>query len=118
MKTEKLGGTQEEALYILMGDEVLINGKLSGIVQYIGCLHFADGIWVGVKLDKPGGRHGGSYKEIRYFSVPANCGVFAPPRRLTLIRDGCYYTLSDDKETKQDEGSQSSKNWKAVEPDQ
>lgn len=36
-----------------MGQVVEVHG-VKGIVRYVGKVHFADGVWVGVKLESPG----------------------------------------------------------------
>lgn len=39
-----------------------------GIVRYIGHVHFAEGIWLGVELRDKKGKHNGIVKGERYFT--------------------------------------------------
>lgn len=61
-----------------IGDRVLIGGEKHGTLKYIGKIHMKEGIWCGVKLDDPAGKHDGKIGETRYFTCPPRCGVFAP----------------------------------------
>lgn len=45
-------------------------------MRYCGPTKFANGIWAGVELTKPCGKHDGSLGGIRYFSCPKKFGVF------------------------------------------
>lgn len=47
-----------------------------GTVLFRGKTGFADGEWVGVELDEPGGKHDGEVAGRRYFSTAAGCGLF------------------------------------------
>nr|XP_023646271.1 kinesin-like protein KIF13A isoform X3 [Paramormyrops kingsleyae] len=58
-------------------------GKKSGIVHYVGGVEFAPGIWVGVELDLPAGKHNGTVQGRAYFRCPAGRGVFVKPSRLS-----------------------------------
>eukprot|EP01084_Bolivina_argentea_P137883 242842_1 len=40
-----------------------------GSIQFLGCVHFAQGLFVGVELDEPKGKHDGSYHGKRYFTA-------------------------------------------------
>ena len=55
---------------------------LQGVVAYVGNVHFADGIWVGIQLTGPSlrkGRNDGAVKGRRYFAnVGRKNGIFAP----------------------------------------
>lgn len=65
---------------IAVGDRVIINGRSSAVVRFIGTTEFAPrGIWVGVTLDKATGRNDGSIRGVRYFSTPPNTGLFVRP---------------------------------------
>lgn len=48
-----------------IGDHVLVNGLKSGTVRYTGRVQFATGIFCGVELDEPDGKHDGEVNGIR-----------------------------------------------------
>jgi dynactin complex subunit len=45
-------------------------------LRYCGPTKFATGIWAGVELTKPVGKHDGSLAGIRYFTCSKNFGIF------------------------------------------
>ncbi len=44
---------------------MLVNGLKSGTLRYIGPVQFAQGLFCGVELDQPEGKHDGEVKDIR-----------------------------------------------------
>lgn len=54
----------------------------TGILRYIGPINFADGIWLGVELRKPRGRHDGSVAGKRYFTCRPGHGLLVRPSRV------------------------------------
>ena len=56
----------EEALSFAEDEFVCINKKKFGRVKYVGCVHFADGIFCGIELEEPDGKHDGKIDEKRY----------------------------------------------------
>ncbi|CAF0888426.1 unnamed protein product [Adineta steineri] len=63
---------------LTVGSRVLVNGLKGGTLRYIGVVKFAQGIFCGVELDEPDGKHDGEVKDVRYFQCPSNHGVFVP----------------------------------------
>ena len=57
----------------------------TGIVRYVGPLHFAAGEWVGVELYGEGGKNDGSVKGERYFECEMGKGIFMRPTVLTIV---------------------------------
>ncbi|CAH8646839.1 unnamed protein product [Dicrocoelium dendriticum] len=74
--------SQEPAFYITEGMQVLCAGEI-GTVRYIGPITFADGIWLGVELRKPRGRHDGSVAGKRYFHCRPGHGLLVRPSRVS-----------------------------------
>lgn len=68
-----------------MGDRVLISGVKSGILLYYGKTHIAPGIWCGIALDDPDGKHDGKVEGVRYFNCFPGHGIFAPLERVEKI---------------------------------
>ncbi|KAJ8415837.1 hypothetical protein AAFF_G00403940 [Aldrovandia affinis] len=64
------------------GERVWVGEKV-GMVHYVGGVEFAEGIWVGVELDFPAGKHNGTVQGRVYFRCPAGHGVFVKPSRLS-----------------------------------
>ncbi|VDP75250.1 unnamed protein product [Echinostoma caproni] len=67
--------------YLCEGMQVLCAGEM-GIVRYIGPITFAEGIWLGVELRKPRGRHDGSVAGKRYFTCRPGHGLLVRPSRV------------------------------------
>lgn len=56
-----------------------------GTVLFIGHVDFADGIWIGVELDRRVGKNDGSVDGYRYFTSSPNRGVFVRPEDVALV---------------------------------
>ncbi|CAF2853006.1 unnamed protein product [Rotaria sp. Silwood2] len=69
---------------LTVGNRVLVNGLKSGTLRYIGTVKFADGLFCGVELDQPDGKHDGQIKDVRYFQCPSNHGIFVPRDKVVL----------------------------------
>ena len=68
---------------------------VTGIIKFIGLTSFSDGNWVGVHLDKAIGKNDGSVQSLRYFSCPANHGIFVRPN---LVHPTNSYSMNKDKD--------------------
>ena len=66
-----------------VSDRVLIHGKLSGTVAFVGSTKFAEGQWVGIVLDRPLGKNIGTVKGEEYFQCDKNYGIFVRMKTLT-----------------------------------
>ncbi|XP_036394227.1 kinesin-like protein KIF13A [Megalops cyprinoides] len=64
------------------GEQVWVGDKC-GTVHYVGGVEFAEGIWVGVELDLPAGKHNGTVQGRVYFRCADGHGVFVKPSRLS-----------------------------------
>ena len=47
-----------------------------GILRFFGTVEFSSGLFCGLELDAPLGKHNGSFKGIRYFQCPQDHGIF------------------------------------------
>ena len=56
-----------------------------GTIQFLGCVHFAQGLFVGVELDHANGKHDGSYRGKRYFAAKDRHGVLVKQHRVELL---------------------------------
>ena len=72
-----------QALGLKIGDKVYISGSKVGILRYCGGTQFASGIWAGIELEEPEGKHDGTVQDVTYFRCPENHGIFAPVNRVT-----------------------------------
>jgi dynactin complex subunit len=71
-----------------IGDRVIVQGTKFGMLKYIGKIHIDEGIWCGVKLDSPSGKHDGKVDGVRYFQCPHRFGLFAPLHHVEkILRD-------------------------------
>ncbi|KAI4891936.1 hypothetical protein NFI96_021907 [Prochilodus magdalenae] len=66
------------------GEQVWV-GTRSGTVHYVGGVEFAQGIWVGVELDCPAGKHNGTVQGRVYFRCASGHGVFVRPALLSRV---------------------------------
>lgn len=55
-----------------------------GVVRYIGSVEFADGVWLGVELKLPKGKHDGSVQGRRYFTCRPGHGLLVRPSKVTF----------------------------------
>ncbi|CAO3595054.1 unnamed protein product [Absidia cylindrospora] len=70
---------QRKAMIVVVGKRVQLNRRpvlTVGTVKYVGTVSFAEGIWVGVELDRRVGKNDGSIEGERYFTTSPNRGVF------------------------------------------
>ncbi|XP_077419188.1 kinesin-like protein KIF13B isoform X2 [Vanacampus margaritifer] len=65
------------------GAHVAVGSGKAGTVRYVGVAHFAEGVWVGVELDSPAGKHDGCVGGHRYFRCRPAHGVLVRPERLS-----------------------------------
>ena len=55
-----------------------------GVVRFAGKVQFASGLWLGIELLTPDGKHDGEMKGNRYFRCKPNHGAFVPARKATV----------------------------------
>ena len=79
------GATSEARKPVSVGDRVLTELGDEGYVRFIGETSFNPGVWVGVALLEPKGKHDGTVEGVRYFECPPNHGLFARAQKLTPI---------------------------------
>ena len=68
-----------------IGDRVLVGGTKSGIIVFVGEVHFSTGEWAGVVLDTPTGKNDGKIGGHRYFMCEPQRGVFCRLGKLTKL---------------------------------
>ena len=68
-----------------VGQNVMcIHNKEMATVKYVGHADFAPGIWIGLELKRPVGKHGGVVGGRRYFTSKENHGVMVRPRNISV----------------------------------
>ena len=65
-----------------VGASVLVRNQ-RGTVRFVGETDFAEGVWIGLELERPVGRNDGSVQGVRYFSCQQDHGLFCPPSHVT-----------------------------------
>ena len=55
-----------------------------GVVKFVGRVDFAEGIWAGLELRNPVGKHDGVVEGKRYFHSKMYHGVMIRPRKLSV----------------------------------
>lgn len=66
-----------------MGDRVTIDGgSKRGTLRFLGPTQFRPGVWAGVELDRPEGKHNGTYEGVTYFVCHPDHGLFLHPSKL------------------------------------
>ena len=69
-----------------IGQKVIVRDE-PGVIRFIGTTKFAPGIWFGIELTNPNGKHNGSVQGISYFTCSKTdglYGVFVKERLLQL----------------------------------
>lgn len=57
---------------------------LTGVIRYVGLVDFADGLWLGVELKTPKGKHDGCVQGHRYFTCRPGHGLLVRPSRVSV----------------------------------
>lgn len=82
-KQLKMEEEDRKQLTVQIGERCLVSSanapKRSGLVMFVGSVHWATGLWVGIQFDDPVGRNDGEAKGVRYFTCPQNHGSFVKP---------------------------------------
>lgn len=65
-----------------VGASVLVRNQRA-TVRFVGETEFAEGVWVGLSLQRAVGRNDGSVQGVRYFSCQPEHGLFVPPSHVT-----------------------------------
>ncbi|XP_065931914.1 CAP-Gly domain-containing linker protein 1 isoform X5 [Magallana gigas] len=68
-----------------IGDKVCIGGIKLGALRYFGKTHIAAGLWCGIELFEPEGKHDGEVEGVRYFTCRPGHGIFAPVDKVSKI---------------------------------
>lgn len=64
----------------------LDNGsKKYGTLRFLGSTRFRPGVWAGIEMDTPEGRHDGTVEGVQYFKCPPLHGVFVHPSKLSPV---------------------------------
>ncbi|CAJ1355323.1 unnamed protein product [Effrenium voratum] len=77
----------EKDIIIKLGDRVIctVNDQV-GTVRFCGETFFAPGRWLGLELDEAEGKNDGVVQSCRYFSCPAQHGLFVRPQAVQSFR--------------------------------
>ncbi|XP_041039726.1 kinesin-like protein KIF13A isoform X2 [Carcharodon carcharias] len=84
---DSAGAEQGEPLpsWVMLGERASVGNNKNGTIRYVGAVDFSAGIWVGVELDTPAGKHQGTIEGKEYFHCNPSCGVFVRPNRLIQV---------------------------------
>lgn len=90
-KAQKALADDQRLLRVAVGDRCHVAGAKpsdaprDGEVAFIGPVHWAAGLWVGVKFESGLGKNDGSVGGTRYFTCEANHGSFVKPSSVTPV---------------------------------
>ncbi|CEP10467.1 hypothetical protein [Parasitella parasitica] len=72
-----------------IGDRIAVDSMgIVGTLKFLGEAEFKEGVWAGIQLDIVGsGKNDGSVKGVRYFSCPAQTGLFVLASKVTLLAE-------------------------------
>ncbi|XP_043575069.1 kinesin-like protein KIF13A isoform X8 [Chiloscyllium plagiosum] len=96
--------------WITLGERVSVGNDKNGTIRYVGTVDFSTGIWVGVELDFPAGKHQGTIEGKEYFHCSPRCGIFVRPNRLIQVSN----TIKQHSSTFQTQTSSSHERQKVV----
>ncbi len=75
----------------------MVGGCKLGTLHFCGTTDFAAGIWAGIELDLPEGKHDGTVDGVSYFACQPDRGVFVQPNKISKVGKNIVcrvYTLS------------------------
>ena len=88
-RMEGLAALTPPHLVYLLGLEVAVRHGAQqgqhGMIAFVGHVHFARGIWVGVRLERRWGRSDGSVDGQRYFDAKKDHGDFFRPTTCNIV---------------------------------
>jgi len=90
-KEQKALADDSRLLRVNVGDRCQVAGATPseaarvGTVAFVGPVHWAQGLWIGVKFDQPLGKNDGSVKGTRYFECEPNHGSFVKPSSVSPL---------------------------------
>lgn len=67
-----------------VGKRVVVGRAGAGILRYVGPVEGKEGLFCGVELDLPEGKHDGTFQGTKYFDCPDMHGIFAPIYKVEL----------------------------------
>lgn len=100
-KEQKALADDSRLLRVKVGDRCQVAGATPsdavrvGTVAFIGPVHWAQGLWVGVKFDQPLGKNDGSVKGTRYFECEPNHGSFVKPTSVAPVLEEHHHHHCD-----------------------
>ncbi|GMR42166.1 hypothetical protein PMAYCL1PPCAC_12361 [Pristionchus mayeri] len=68
-----------------IGRRVEVDGVGEGTLRYLGGVNGKNGLFCGIELDQPTGKHDGTFQGFSYFSCPSLHGIFAPLYKVSLV---------------------------------
>jgi len=93
-----------------------------GIVRFCGRTKFADGVLVGVELDKPKGKNDGTVEGTLYFTCPPKHGLFIRPHCVRMVAAASQVDLEEEAnegdEEQWDEDQEDEEQWDEDHPDE
>ncbi|MCP9258064.1 Centrosome-associated protein [Dirofilaria immitis] len=69
-----------------LGKKVIVGRVGAGTLLYVGPVEGKTGIFCGIELDRPEGKHDGTYQGISYFHCSPQHGIFAPLYKVELLQ--------------------------------
>ena len=63
-----------------LGQRVKVERKEgTGTIRFIGATQFKEGVWIGIEMDEPTGKHDGTVDGVSYFTCRPRYGLFVKP---------------------------------------
>uniref|UniRef100_A0A4W3HQ68 Kinesin family member 13A n=1 Tax=Callorhinchus milii TaxID=7868 RepID=A0A4W3HQ68_CALMI len=109
---DSASGEQGEPIpsWVTPGELVSIGNKI-GTIRYVGAVDFSAGIWIGVELETPAGKHQGTIQGKEYFQCSPDYGIFVRPNRLVRVN-----TVKQRNSTSQGQSSTNHEKRKSASP--
>ena len=95
-KSAWVEATDEKIDASSVGRKVLIGGRQIGFLRYFGQTHFGNGIFCGIELEEPVGKHSGTIDGETYFACRHLHGIFAPISKVSLAETVIYNPENDE----------------------
>ena len=65
----------DDEYYVTVGDTMRTRSGKIGTIRYVGPVHFARGIWIGLEFHEHFGPHDGTARNVRYYTCPPKRGI-------------------------------------------